>query len=180
MADAVDIADVAERGDAHEAAVGDNTVAMRLETTRPARAAPGMYQMTWVAHSLATCPCCGGTDLFQAGGDNKKVWYYYRCKRCDPTKSGRPFKAPRPPPKIGPAAARAAAAQLPAADTARPHLGVGHGGRNACLRGMCADPTVLAAATALRAALAGVDDARRAESDVAMAGRSSRAAAEAG
>lgn len=362
MADAAGVADVAERGDAHEAAVGDDAVAMRLETTRPARAAPGVYQMTWVvdgaaptdaavpdpmllteeqcrgaardegltllaeedrsgrgapkqnatgfvnvhlkkgkcaapyyakvrlvylgyydlpvqaalavaryrargqaalmqllaerlgpvqgeparvlswdeiepadievlqvwcyqrrldmfgtakelkqrlracggpsgegrspaarlpatwvqsagasleveAHPLATCPCCGGTDLFQAGGDNKKVWYYYRCKRCDPTKSGRPFKAPRPPPKIGPAAARAAAAQLPAAGTARPHLGVGHGGRNACLRGMCADPTVLAAATALRAALAGVDDARRAESDVAMAGRSSRAAA---
>ena len=45
--------------------------------------------------------------------------------------------------------------------------------RVACHRGKCADPTVLAAAAALRATLTGLDDARRAEGNDAVATRAS-------
>ena len=45
----------------------------------------------------AACPSCRGTELWSAGGNH--ISYYYRCKKCDPHKSGRTFKVPRPPPK---------------------------------------------------------------------------------
>jgi tRNA(Ile2) C34 agmatinyltransferase TiaS len=44
----------------------------------------------------AACPRCGGTKLSSHGGNSQD--YYYRCKKCDPTKSGPTFKAPKPPP----------------------------------------------------------------------------------
>ena len=34
------------------------------------------------------CPTCGGTELSSAGGGSH---YYYRCKKCDPEKSGKPM-----------------------------------------------------------------------------------------
>ena len=44
---------------------------------------------------IAACPSCGGTELTHHGGNKSN--YYYRCKKCDPNKSGKTFKAPRPP-----------------------------------------------------------------------------------
>ena len=40
------------------------------------------------------CPRCDGTELSSAGGDGS--YYYYRCKKCDPEKKGKPFRAPKP------------------------------------------------------------------------------------
>ena len=72
---------------------------------------------------------CGGTELSSAGGSSH---YYYRCKKCDPEKKGKPFRAPKPLPSYNraktapavPGAPEAAPAGKAAAATAAAVEGV--------------------------------------------------------